>query len=199
MRLARSCLALLLAAVCSSSDALALAQPAPSSLFSAYQDLCLRHRGDPALTFAAAKAAGWSEPPPSDLLPLGALSMNDGRQLERSTAAGRWRLAVGHAMDPAQIGAGAASWRVCVVSGEPADASAAAALQHWAGVAPTSASDAADGSLLFVMSGPAGSRRSADGLTSAQMQERIRAKDLVAAGVKTVGSVTLLIYATPQP
>ena len=172
---------------------------APSPVFAAYQDLCLASAGDPAKAMAAAHDAGWSIPPAADLLPLGALSMNDGQQFERKLGAQTLHLAIGHASDPAQLGADVAPWRVCVVSAEPADPQVGAALTRWAGVAPTKDSDAAGGSLLFLLSGKPGAWTSADGLGEARTHALVQAHDLVAVGARTAGPLTILLYAAPGP
>jgi hypothetical protein len=172
---------------------------APSPVFAAYQDLCLTAAGDPAKVMQSAHDAGWTIPPTADLLPLGALSMNDGRQFERKTAAQTLHLAIGHAVDPAQLGAGAAPWRVCVVSAEPADPEAGAALTRWAGVAPTKDSDVAGGVLLFLLGGKPGAWSSADGLGEARTHALVQAHDLVAVGARTAGPLTILLYAAPGP
>ncbi|MHB8286768.1 MAG: hypothetical protein ACYDD1_19110 [Caulobacteraceae bacterium] len=171
--------------------------PSPSPVFAAYQDLCLTSAGDPAKAMAAAHDAGWSIPPAADLLPLGALSMNDGQQFERKAGAVNLHLAIGHASDPAQLGADAAPWRVCVVSAEPADPQAGAALARWTGVAPTKDSDAAGGSLLFLLSGKPGAWTSADGLDEAKTHALVQAHGLVAVGARTAGPLTILLYAAP--
>lgn len=170
---------------------------APSPVFAAYQDLCLTAAGDPARVMQSAHDAGWTIPPTADLLPLGALSMNDGQQFERKIGAQTLHLAIGHAVDPAQLGAGAQPWRVCVVSAEPADPLAGAALTRWAGVAPTKESDAAQGSLLFLLTGRPGAWTSADGLGEAKTRALIDAHDIVAAGARMAGPLTILLYAAP--
>jgi hypothetical protein len=170
---------------------------APSPVFAAYQDLCLTAAGDPARVMTLAHAAGWTLPPTADLLPLGALSMNDGQQFERQLGARTLHLAIGHATDPAQLGAGAQPWRVCVVSAEPADPEAGAALTRWAGVAPGKAADAAQGSLLFLLRGRPGAWTSADGLGGPQTRTLIDAHDIVAVGARTAGPLTILLYAAP--
>jgi hypothetical protein len=199
MKLSRAALAPIFA-VLFAVDVASAQSPSSAStspVFAAYQDLCLASAGDPAKAMAAAHDAGWTIPPAADLLPLGALSMNDGQQFERKLGAQTLHLAIGHASDPAQLGASAAPWRVCVVSAEPADPQAGAALTRWAGVAPTKDSDPAGGQLLFLIAGEPGARTSADGLGEAKVHALIDAHDLIAAGARTAGPLTILLYAAP--
>lgn len=170
--------------------------PAPMALFQAFQDLCLKTDGDAARAIAAAQAAGWSVPTAAEMLPLDALSMGDGQQRAMQAASARLNLAVGHALDPAQLGAGPTPWRVCIVTRDPVDPAAAGALQAWAGVTPMRAPEAA-ASALFVTTGPPAARRSVDGLSDLAIHALVQADDIIAAGVKTAGSSTILLYARP--
>lgn len=175
----------------------ALAQPL-DALFATYRAMCLRSDGDPARVLAVAQASGWATPAPAEVLPLGDVSMADGQQRVKSMGGLRLNLAVGHASDPAQLGgASAAPWRVCILTQEPADAGAAPAMQAWAGVAPMQDADAAPGSALFVTTGAGASRRSVQGLSDKALHALVQAGDIAAAGVKTAGASTILLYARP--
>ena len=175
----------------------AVAQPV-SAQFAVYQSLCLRAEGDPARVLSVAQASGWTAPTPAEMLPLGDLSMADGQQRVESVGGRRLHLAVGHANDPAQLGAAAATpWRVCILTQDPADGGAAQAMQAWAGVAPMQDADAEPGSALFVTTGAGPNRRSVQGLSEAAVHALVQTGDITAMGVKTAGGSTILLYARP--
>jgi hypothetical protein len=51
--------------------------------------------------------------------------------------------------------------------------------------------------LLFLITGKPGARSSADGLGEAKVHALIDAHDLIAAGARTAGPLTILLYAAP--
>lgn len=176
------------------------AKAAVSPLFQAYQDLCLATGGEPARALTAADARGWRQPPAGDELPLGLLSMSQDQQRETTAGGARLRFAVARADDPAGLGLKGASWRVCIVSREPDDPGADAALKAWAAVAPAGGGDADPASSVYVIADPDGpGRRSAAGAPDAELQALAAQRRLVAAGAKTLGPLSLLLYAAPGP
>ncbi len=200
-RAAASIASVLLSAGTSHANAAQAARLEPSPLFAAYQRFCLAPAGDPTQALALATKAGWIAPAADDRLPLGALSMTDAQQRESGRAGERLRLSVGRAADPAGLGLRPAPWRVCIVISETVDAAAAAAVAAWAGVPPAQGSSTSEGgAALFVITlSPNGARRSAAGLSDAQIQALVDRRQIIAVGSNISGPNTVLLYAAPAP
>jgi hypothetical protein len=170
----------------------------PISVFAAFHDLCLDTRGEAAKTLARADALGWTTPAPGDALPMGDLALKESQQRVRLADSGEDRVVVGYGADPVQTGEDKLRWRVCLVSGAPLEPTAKAALAAWARVAPVADAPGPDGGALFLIADPdSPQRRTAKDLPEAQIKALAERRALVAVGVKAVGPLTVLLFATP--
>jgi hypothetical protein len=185
------------------ASAVAAQPPAPSAtgpvaVFAAFHDICLETQGEAAKALAHADALGWTAPRPGDVLPMGDLALTDSQQRVRLADSGEDRVVVGFGADPVQSGDDKLRWRVCIVSGAPLDPTAKTALAAWARVAPVADAPGPDGGALFLIADPnSAQRRTAKDLTEAQIKALAERHALVAVGVKAVGPLTVLLFATP--
>jgi hypothetical protein len=177
--------------------------PAPSSggpvsVFAAFHDICLDTQGEAAKALARADGLGWISPHAGDVLPMGDLALTDSQQRVRLADSGEDRVVVGYGADPVQSGDDKLRWRVCIVSGAPLETTAKAALAAWARVAPVADAAGPDGGALFLIADPdSPQRRTAKDLPEAQVKALAERHALVAVGVKAVGPLTVLLFATP--
>jgi hypothetical protein len=172
--------------------------PGPISVFAAFHDLCLDTQGEAAKTLTRADALGWTAPAPGDTLPMGDLALKESQQRVRLADSGEDRVVVGYGADPVQTGEDKLRWRVCLVSGAPLEPAAKAALAAWARVAPVADAPGPDGGALFLIADPdSPQRRTAKDLSEAQIKALAERRALVAVGVKAVGPLTVLLFATP--
>jgi hypothetical protein len=170
----------------------------PVSVFAAFQDICLDTQGEAAKAVAHADALGWTAPAAGDLLPLGDMALKDPQQRVRLADTGEDRVVVGYGADPVQSGDDKLRWRVCIVSGAPLEPTAKAALAAWARVAPIAEASGPDGGALFLIAdADSAQRRTAKDLPEAQIKALAERHALVAVGVKAVGPLTVLLFATP--
>jgi hypothetical protein len=170
----------------------------PVSVFAAFHDICLDTQGEAAKAVAHAEALGWTSPAAGDVLPMGDLALKDSQQRVRLADSGEDRVVVGYGADPVQTGDSTLRWRVCIVSGAPLEPTAKAALADWARVAPVAEAAGPDGGALFLIADPdSPQRRTAKDLTEAQIKALADRHALVAVGVKAVGPLTVLLFATP--
>jgi hypothetical protein len=170
----------------------------PVSVFAAFHDICLDTEGEAAKAVAHAEARGWTSPVAGDVLPMGDLSLKDSQQRVRLADSGEDRVVVGYGSDPVQTGDDKLRWRVCIVSGAPLEPTAKAALAAWARVAPVAEASGPDGGALFLIADPdSPQRRTAKDLPEAQIKALADRHALVAVGVKAVGPLTVLLFATP--
>jgi len=171
---------------------------APISVFAAFHDICLDTQGEAAKAVARAEALGWTPPAAGDVLPMGDLALKDSQQRVRLADSGEDRVVVGYGADPVQTGDNTLRWRVCIVSGAPLEPTAKASLAAWARVAPVAEALGPDGGALFLIADPdSPERRTAKDLTEAQIKALADRHALVAVGVKAVGLLTVLLFATP--
>jgi len=174
------------------------APTAPLSVFAAFHDICLDTQGEAAKAVAHADALGWTAPAAGDVLPMGDLALTDSQQRVRLADSGEDRVVVGYGADPVQSGDDKLRWRVCIVSGAPLEPTAKAALAAWARVAPVAEAPGPDGGALFLIADPdSPQRRTAKDLPEAQVKALAERHALVAVGVKAVGPLTVLLFATP--
>jgi len=174
------------------------APTAPLSVFAAFHDICLDTQGEAAKAVAHADALGWTAPAAGDVLPMGDLALTDSQQRVRLADSGEDRVVVGYGADPVQSGDDKLRWRVCIVSGAPLEPTAKAALAAWARVAPVAEAPGPDGGALFLIADPdSPQRRTAKDLPEAQVKALADRHALVAVGVKAVGPLTVLLFATP--
>jgi len=170
----------------------------PISVFAAFHDICLDTQGEAAKAVAHAEALGWTPPAAGDVLPMGDLALKDSQQRVRLADSGEDRVVVGYGADPVQTGDDKLRWRVCIVSGAPLEPTAKASLAAWARVAPVAEASGPDGGALFLIADPdSPERRTAKDLTEAQIKALADRRALVAVGVKAVGPLTVLLFATP--
>jgi len=170
----------------------------PVSVFAAFHDICLDTQGDGPKALARAEARGWTPPRPGDVLPMGDLALTDSQQRVRLSDSGEARVVVGYGADPVQSGDDKLRWRVCLVSGAPLEPTAKAQLEAWARVAPVADAPGPDGGALFLIADPdSPQRRTAKDLSEAQIKALADRRALVAVGVKAVGPLTVLLFATP--
>jgi hypothetical protein len=170
----------------------------PVSVFTAFHDICLDTQGEAAKALARAEALGWTPPSVGDVLPMGNLALKDSQQRVRLADSGEDRVVVGYGADPVQSGDDNLRWRVCIVSGAPLEPTAKAALAAWARVAPVAEASGPDGGALFLIADPdSPQRRTAKDLPEAQVKALADRHALVAVGVKAVGPLTVLLFATP--
>jgi len=178
-------------------------RPAPStagpvSVFGAFRDICLDSQGEAAKAMARADALGWTTPKPGDSLPMGDLALKESQQRVRLADSGEDRVVVGYGADPVQTGDDKLRWRICIVSGAPLEPTAKAALAAWARVEPVADAPGPDGGALFLIADPdSAQRRTAKDLSEAQVKALAERRALVAVGVKAVGPLTVLLFATP--
>jgi hypothetical protein len=171
---------------------------APLSVFAAFHDICLDTQGEAAKAVAHADALGWTAPAAGDVLPMGDLALTESHQRVRLADSGEDRVVVGYGADPVQSGDDKLRWRVCIVSGAPLEPTAKAALAAWARVAPVAEAPGPDGGALFLIADPdSPQRRTAKDLPEAQVKALAERHALVAVGVKAVGPLTVLLFATP--
>jgi hypothetical protein len=169
----------------------------PVSIFAAFRDICLDTAGEGAKALARADALGWTLPRPGDVLPMGDLALADSQQRVRLADSGEDRVVVGYGADPVQSGDDKLRWRVCIVSA-PLDVTAKASLAAWARVAPVADAPGPDGGALFLLADPdSPQRRTAKDLSEAQVKALAERHALAAVGVKAVGPLTVLLFATP--
>jgi hypothetical protein len=204
LAISRAILALSLAAPALAVAAGAQAQPAPSSpagpsVFAAFHNICLDTQGEGPKAIARAEALGWIAPKPGDVLPMGDLALTDSQQRVRLSDSGEARVVAGYGADPVQSGGDdKLRWRVCLVSGAPLEPTAKAQLAAWARVAPVADAPGPDGGALFLIADPdSAQRRTAKDLSEAQIKALADRHALVAVGVKAVGPLTVLLFATP--
>jgi hypothetical protein len=170
----------------------------PVSVFAAFHDICLDTQGDAAKALAQAAALGWTAPAVGDVLPMGDMALKDSQQRVRLADTGEDRVVVGYGADPVQSGDDKLRWRVCIVSGAPLEPTAKAALAAWARVAPVAEATGPDGGALFLIADPdSAQRRTAKDLPEAEVKALAERHALVAVGVKAVGPLTVLLFATP--
>jgi hypothetical protein len=170
----------------------------PISVFAAFRDICLDTHGEAAKAVSRAEALGWIAPRPGDVLPMGDLALTDSQQRVRLADSGEDRVVVGYGADPVQSGDDKLRWRVCIVSGAPLEPAAKAALSDWARVAPVADAPGPDGGALFLIADPdSPQRRTAKDLSEAQIKVLADRHALIAVGVKPVGPLTVLLFATP--
>jgi len=188
-------------AAASAVSAQAPAQPAsshPVSVYGAFHDICLDTEGDAAKAMAQADALGWTAPSLGDVMPMGDLALTDSKQRVRLADKGEDRVVVGYGADPVQSGDDKLRWRVCIVSGSPLEPSAKADLAAWARVAPVADAAGPEGGALFLIADPdSPQRRTAKDLPEAEIKALAERHALVAVGVKAVGPLTVLLFATP--
>jgi hypothetical protein len=190
--------AVLALAVATAAGAQTSRPSGPISVFAAFHDLCLDARGEAAKTLARADALGWTAPAPGDALPMGDLALKEAQQRVRLADSGEDRVVVGYGADPVQTGEDKLRWRVCLVSAAPLEPTAKAALAAWARVAPVADAPGPDGGALFLIADPdSPQRRTAKDLPEAQIKALAERRALVAVGVKAVGPLTVLLFATP--
>jgi hypothetical protein len=176
----------------------AASSPGPISVFAAFHDICLDTQGEGAKAVSRAEALGWAPPQAGDALPMGDLALTDSQQRVRLSDSGEARVVVGYGADPVQSGDDKLRWRVCIVSGAPLEPTAKAALSAWARVAPVADAPGPDGGALFLIADPdSAQRRTAKDLSEAQIKALADRHALVAVGVKAVGPLTVLLFATP--
>jgi hypothetical protein len=170
----------------------------PGSVFAAFRDICLDTEGEGPKALARADALGWTPPKPGDVLPMGDLALTDSQQRVRLSDSGEARVVAGYGADPVQSGDDKLRWRVCLVSGAPLEPTAKAQLAAWARVAPVADAPGPDGGALFLIADPdSPQRRTAKDLSEAQIKALADRHALVAVGVKAVGPLTVLLFATP--
>jgi len=170
----------------------------PVSVFAAFHDICLDTQGEAAKAMARAEALGWTTPSVGDILPMGDLALKESQQRVRLADSGEDRVVVGYGADPVLTGEDKLRWRVCIVSGAPLEPTAKAALTSWARVAPVADAPGPDGGALFLIADPdTPQRRTAKDLPEAEIKSLAARHALVAVGVKAVGPLTVLLFATP--
>jgi hypothetical protein len=187
-------------ATAASAQATPAAPPSggPVSVFGAFHDICLDTKGEAAKALARADTLGWIPPHAGDVLPMGDLALTESQQRVRLADSGEDRVVVGYGADPVQSGDDKLRWRVCIVSGAPLEPTAKAALAAWARVAPVADVSGPDGGALFLIADPdSPQRRTAKDLPEAQVKALAERHALVAVGVKAVGPLTVLLFATP--
>jgi hypothetical protein len=170
----------------------------PVSVYGAFHDICLDTEGEAGKALARAEALGWTAPRAGDVMPMGDLALTDSQQRVRLADSGEDRVVVGYGADPVQSGEDKLKWRVCIVSGAPLEPSAKSALAAWARVAPVADATGPDGGALFLIADPdSPQRRTAKDLPEAEIKSLAERHALVAVGVKAVGPLTVLLFATP--
>jgi hypothetical protein len=167
-------------------------------VYGAFHDICLETDGEAGKALAHAEALGWTTPRAGDVMPMGDLALSEPQQRVRLADSGEDRVVVGYGADPVQSGDDKLRWRVCIVSGAPLEPSAKAALEAWARVAPVADAAGPDGGALFLIADPdSPQRRTAKDLPEAEIKSLAERHALVAVGVKAVGPLTVLLFATP--
>ncbi len=170
----------------------------PVSVYAAFHDICLDTQGDAAKALARADAMGWTRPGLSDVMPMGDLALTESQQRVHLAVSGEDRVVVGYGADPVQSGDDKLRWRVCIVSGAPLEPTAKADLAGWARVAPVADASGPDGGALFLIADPdSPQRRTAKDLPEAEIKILAERHALVAVGVKAVGPLTVMLFATP--
>jgi len=185
-------------AVAAQTPSAARPSAGPVSVFAAFHDICLDTQGEAAKAMARAEALGWTQPSVGDILPMGDLALKESQQRVRLADSGEDRVVVGYGADPVLSGEDKLRWRVCIVSGAPLEPTAKAALTAWTRVAPVADAPGPDGGALFLIADPdTPQRRTAKDLPEAEIKALAERHALVAVGVKAVGPLTVLLFATP--
>lgn len=180
-----------IAGTCQSS----VAPASESDALTLFRQSCVETKGDAESIAGRLAEAGWRAAGPGELGPFDTLAGLSNLSIRgRAIDGSRFLLVTADA----EAALDARPWRMCSVTASPADADANTAVASWLAVPSYPISAARPDDQLYVIVETEGTRRSAEGLTEAELQAAARPGRLWTVTVQNRKNATILLYGTPK-